>query len=102
VPRYFPIVTFKSDGSVVRNPKLDEPAGGAPALEELNGPPPEVMKIDGGTFDGKGFYSSGSLIAGKFVEYTMRFSRAGTYRFACLIHPPMVGTLTVLSKGARS
>jgi plastocyanin len=61
-----------------------------------DGPPPDVLKIDGGTFDGKGFYFSGSLVAGKYVEYTMRFSRTGKYRFACLIHPPMVGRLAVV------
>jgi len=30
-----------------------------------------------------------------YVEYTLRVSTPGTYRFACLIHPPMVGTLRV-------
>lgn len=95
VPRYFPIVSFEEDGKVVRNPKVDEPAGGAPELPAFRGPPPDVLRLDGGTYDGRGFWSSGSLIAPKYVTYTLRFSRPGTYRYACLIHPPMVGTVTV-------
>ena len=30
-----------------------------------------------------------------YVEYTMRISEPGTYRYACLLHPPMVGTVVV-------
>jgi plastocyanin len=29
------------------------------------------------------------------VDYTLRFSEPGSYQFACLIHPPMVGTVNV-------
>jgi len=35
------------------------------------------------------------LYSDAYVKYTLRFSTPGTYRYACLIHPPMVGTVTV-------
>ncbi len=95
VPRYFPIVQFLEDGEVRLNPQLGGAAGGAKEI-----PPPDeegggVIKADGGTYDGTGFWSSGLLGAEPYLEYTMRISRPGTYDFACLIHPPMVGKVTV-------
>jgi plastocyanin len=99
VPKYFPIITFAKNGTVKRNPKLDTPAGGAKKYVEprSEGPPEESPPVDfdGGTYDGSGFWSSGTLVASSYVRYTMRVSRAGTYKYACLVHPPMVGTLTV-------
>jgi plastocyanin len=105
VPKYFPLFTIEKDGTVVRNPKLDEPAGGAPAVPKnaqggggnsSNGPPPPPVVIDGGTWNGQAFFSSGLISpAGGFVLYNMRFAKPGTYKFACLVHPLMVGTLVV-------
>jgi plastocyanin len=92
VPKYFPIFTVKKDGTVVRNPKLDTPAGGAPKLPpDHNG----VLTADGGTYNGSGFWSSGFFAADKFAVYSLRISKPGTYKYACLVHPAMVGTLTV-------
>jgi plastocyanin len=96
VPEYFPIIRVAKNGTVGFNPKLYPPAGGAPKPKlpkESEGPP----SVDGGTYDGRGFWSSG-LVEGfefPYVRYSMRISRPGTYRYACLVHPPMVGTLTV-------
>jgi plastocyanin len=100
VPKYFPVLTFERDGTVKRNPKLDPPAGGAKKYEEPKenvGRPPSASgsAFDGGTYDGTGFWSSGSIGADPWLEYTMRISKPGTYRYACLIHPPMVGTVVV-------
>jgi plastocyanin len=98
VPKYFPILTFEKDGSVKRNPKLDPPAGGAKKYNEpeQTGPPgDEPVRFDGGSYDGDGFWSSGSMAAEPYLEYTMRITEPGTYRYACLIHPPMVGTVVV-------
>jgi len=98
VPRYFPIFTVKKDGTVERNPEVDASAGGAPKLPQPseNGPP-KIEKYDGGTFSGTGFWSSGMInTAGELpAQYTIRFSKAGTYRYACLVHPPMVGEITI-------
>jgi plastocyanin len=94
VPKYFPIFTVKPDGTVERNPKLDPPAGGSPKPgDQKNG----VLSVDGGTWDGSHFFSSGTIGADKFAVYSLRFSKPGTYKYACLVHPSMVGTITVTS-----
>lgn len=94
VPEYFPILEWRDDGTVSFNEELELPAGGAPSPE-----PPEdptaPWGIDGGTYDGDGFWSTGVLHSDAWVEYTLRFSEPGTYPFACLIHPPMVGVVRV-------
>jgi plastocyanin len=100
VPKYFPVLTFEEDGSVRRNPKLDPPAGGADAYEGPEGDfDPDAAKgpieFDGGTYDGNGFWSSGAIGGDPWIEYSMRITKPGTYRYACLVHPPMVGTVVV-------
>lgn len=93
VPEYFPIYERLEDGTVRANEEVYLAAGGAPEVEEPDSVDPIV--VDGGTWDGTGFWSSGVLYSDAYVEYTLRFSAPGTYRYACLIHPPMVGTVTV-------
>ena len=101
VPKYFPVVTFAKDGTVALNKRLQDPAGGSPDLPEGSdeGPPgsgpPEIVRVDGGTYDGTGFFSSGLFGGMPYAEYTLRFSEPGTYKYACLLHPPMVGTVEV-------
>ncbi len=96
-PKYFPPIEFRRDGSVRFNPKLSPPAGGAKAFPEQHqeGPPTGPIKFDGGTYDGTGFWSSGLIGSEPYIEYTMRVSKPGRYQFACLLHPPMIGTLVV-------
>lgn len=95
VPRYMPIYTVRADATVERNPKVDEPAGGSPDV-----PPVDFtrhkLEVDGGMWDGEGFFSSGLLGSEPFSTYTLRFSKAGRYRYACLVHPTMVGNLEVV------
>ena len=108
VPRYFPIMEFLDDGTVRINPKMYSVAGGAVEyVEPEEGPPEEgaaeeaeeegdgIPRHDGGTFDGDGFWSSGLIGAEPYLEYTMRISKPGTYSYACLLHPPMVGRIKV-------
>jgi plastocyanin len=95
VPEYFPIMEFKKNGEVHVNPRLRTPAGGAPALRQPEGSRPQAHQVDAGTWDGKGFWSSGEIYGQPYVEYGLRVSTPGTYRIACLIHPAMVGTLVV-------
>jgi plastocyanin len=93
VPEYFPIYEQLEDGTIRANEEIYLPAGGAPVVEEPDSLEPIV--VDGGTWDGSGFWSSGVLFSEAYVKYTLRISTPGTYRYACLIHPPMVGTVTV-------
>lgn len=104
VPEYFPIVEFLDDGTVRLNPLLSPPAGGAPAYEGSgpDGPPdgeaapPEPAAFDAGTWDGgTAFWSSGLIGGSPWLEYTLRITKPGTYEYACLLHPPMVGTIEV-------
>ena len=84
---------FLKDGTVRFNPKLEPPAGGAKKLPEQQGR--GIVKFDGGTYGGTGFWSSGLIGAEPYLEYTMRIGKPGSYRVACLIHPAMVGTVVV-------
>jgi plastocyanin len=96
VPEYFPIVEFLDDGTVRSNEAVWEAAGGAPPVPtEDEFDPSEPLVIDGGTYEGSGFWSSGVLWSEAYVEYTVRFAAPGDYPYACLIHPPMVGTVRV-------
>jgi plastocyanin len=96
VPEYLPIVEFRDDGSVHSNEAIWDAAGGAPPVPEQGEyDENEPLVVDGGTYDGEGFWSSGVLWSAAYVEYTVRFSAPGTYPYACLIHPPMVGTVRV-------
>ena len=93
VPEYFPVIQFADNGKVALNPRLQPPAGGSPEIPE--GEEGEILSVDGGTYDGRGFFSSGLFGREPYAEYTLRFSRTGTYKYACLLHPPMVGTVEV-------
>ncbi len=53
----------------------------------------------GRTYAGRGLASSGFL-EGKGKTYTLTFTRPGRYRYDCLIHPGMAGTVIVQPRGA--
>jgi plastocyanin len=97
VPKYFPIFTVKEDGEVVWQPKSYEPVGwSVPEQAEPEGedeePPPRA--VDVGDWNGSGgFHSSGALSPGD--TFTVTFTKAGSYPFACVLHPQMVGTVEV-------
>jgi plastocyanin len=100
VPRYFPIISVKEDGTVEYNPRIAPAAGGAPDPPPPFPPgqgegPPEPVKIDAGAWDGRGFFSSGLIGGEPYVQYSITFSQPGTYKYACLIHPPMTGSVVV-------
>ncbi len=94
VPRYLAIYTVDADGTVQRNPVVDRAAGGSPKAPPVDFTH-EPYEIDGGAWDGSGFISSGLLASEPYAQYTLRFSKAGRYRYACLVHPNMVGTVDV-------
>lgn len=53
-------------------------------------PPPPA--VDAGRWDGQTFLSSGVFWEG---TYSVTFTQPGSYRYACLIHPRMIGTVVV-------
>ncbi len=114
VPEYFAQVVVEDDGTVVfskdatqpvNSPKPPKDEGGGPPEGdegggeggEGEGPPgggpPEPPVIDAGTWGGEEFISSGFLADG--AKYRLTFSEPGSYPYACLIHPQMVGTVEV-------
>ena len=93
VPPYLPIMTFASSGTVSFNAKVHDPAGGAPKPPDFGDNDKRV--IDGGTYSGTGFWSSGVVGGDPPTSYTLRIAKKGTYNYACLIHPRMIGKVVV-------
>jgi plastocyanin len=64
---------------------------------------PEIAFPSGGkTYSGSGFLNSGTPNpGGPPAPFVVKFTKAGTFRFDCLIHPGMKGVVKVLPKGAR-
>jgi len=97
VPKYFPIFEVSKLGAVRWDPQSYEPvAWSVPPLPEGGGPesPPTPRLVDVGAWDGKGgFHSSGFLVPGD--TFTVTFTKAGTYPYACVLHPLMVGKVEV-------
>jgi plastocyanin len=93
VPSYFPVISFKKDGSVVFNTATNEPQGG-PGYPRGEGEPPEDgFAVDAGSYDGSHFLSSGYPDGP--MRYSVTFTKPGTYAYACLIHPLMLGKVVV-------
>ncbi|MBW3560922.1 MAG: hypothetical protein KY437_00325 [Actinobacteria bacterium] len=116
VPAYFSQMEIEDDGTVIFNPDAllpvnspsppepPEPPGeeGVEGPEgqdgqdgEEGGPPPPrppPPAFDAGEWDGEEFISSGMMWEG---TWGLAFTEPGTYKYACLIHPRMVGTVTV-------
>ena len=100
VPRYFPQLTVAKDGKVTVNPRAVNPVN-SPAAEppedeggeRFEGGPPEPVEVDAGTWDGRTFISSG--VPDSDIIWSLTFTRPGKYKYACLIHPRMVGEVVV-------
>jgi plastocyanin len=93
VPAYLPIIQFGKT-QVRLNPKVQDVAGGAPVIPD-EGDEGQPRKIDGGSYDGTGFWSSGHISGDPYREYTLRITKPGTYAYACLVHPKMIGKVIV-------
>jgi plastocyanin len=101
VPSYFPILATAANGKVRIDSRAQKPVGGVgfPLNEPDN--PPDLYVIDGGHWDGSGFRSSGltpnNSPNNQILGFSLTITKAGTYQYACLIHPRMVGTVVVSS-----
>ena len=101
VPRYLPIFTIAKDGTVSFNPQAHRPVGSPGPPKEERGPPgeggppgvkPKPPEVDAGKWDGSGFLSSGVIFEG---SWSLTFTKPGNYKYACLIHPRMLGEVVV-------
>lgn len=100
---YYPAsITINVNDTVVWKFPAGEPHTVA-FLGPLTSPPPpndpNVPKPAGGaTYDGSTYTSSGFVLGGG--TYRLTFTKAGTYKYYCLIHGEMVGTIVVQPKGS--
>ena len=87
------------DGSWHANAKAFAPQGGPGQPEgDPNAPPPDKpVLIDGGSYSGTGFHSSGIILSfgAPVYQYKLTFAKAGTYEIQCQIHPDMKGSVKV-------
>ncbi|MGH9165884.1 MAG: cupredoxin domain-containing protein, partial [Acidimicrobiales bacterium] len=92
-----PLYVTDADGVVRANRKGADPSNGPGQQPPQAGAAPTgPTVIDGGRFDGSGFRSSGLLVSlGAPVEYTLAFTKAGTYKYRCLFHLDMEGVVKV-------
>ena len=96
-----PLLSKGADGGYHLNQKGGTPAGGpGQTPPDPNAPPPDPNApptvIDAGSWDGQGFHSSGFIDAFQApAAYKLTFTTAGTYKYVCLIHPDMEGTVKV-------
>jgi len=93
-------LTKAPDGAWHINAQAFMPAGFPPPPASTGPPPanaPPVTPIDGGTYDGNGFKSTGVLtgFGPPFPQPSLTFTKAGTYSYVCLIHPKMGGVVKV-------
>jgi plastocyanin len=94
---------FTPTGGGVPQPQPPQPTEGATtttaaATTTTGGAPPPPTQIDGGSFNGSGFYNTGiylSVPPDSLFSYKLKFTKAGTYPYVCLIHPGMEGTVKV-------
>ena len=97
VPKYFPIFTVDDDGTITWDAQSWEPVGfdlPDPNEDRAEFGEESAVALDAGSWDGSGgFHSSGALDPG--ATFSVTFTKAGTYPFACVLHPQMVGSLTV-------
>lgn len=101
-PDAMPLFVSPPGGGLHINPKAALPAGG-PGAETIPDPgesatPPPLQTVDGGTYDGTGFKSSGvfeSFPDSGLLGYSLTFTKPGTYPYLCTIHPGMGGVVHV-------
>ncbi len=84
-----------ADKTVHLSSKAFLPAGGPGADPAAEKP---ATLINGGSWDGTGFRSSGVIFGGpppNATVFTLTFSKAGSYAFLCTVHEDMKGTVKV-------
>jgi plastocyanin len=60
-------------------------------------PPDHAFAQGGASTNGRKYTNSG-LSAPAFRPYSLRFTRTGTFRYICLVHPGMAGRVRVLAR----
>lgn len=97
VPKYFPVFTVREDGFVTFNPDAFNPVGwpDRPEPDANATGPPSPAAADAGAWDGSGGLRSTGWDYGDGDTFSVTFTQPGTYHYACLLHPTMVGEVVV-------
>lgn len=104
-PRYFPAFSV-DDGDVTLDERSfralgfpkppDEVAFDAKARAARDRKPPRApVHVDGGRFDGSGGLHSSGMFYAAGDTFSVTFTKPGSYLFACLVHPAMIGKAVV-------
>jgi plastocyanin len=109
VPKYFPVFDVEDGGKVTVDERgfravgfpapPDEQAFDAAAADP-EAPPPsqeprDPINVDGGRYDGTGGLRSTGMFYAAGDTFSLTFTKPGSYPFACVIHPAMVGKVVV-------
>jgi plastocyanin len=93
------LFTTNAVGDGVANAKLDKAAGGWPGAPPGHKPYPlatsELVNLDAGEFNGSAGLKSSGIGFNTGDTYSVTFTKTGTYPYACLIHPGMIGKVVV-------
>jgi len=96
------IVPTLPDGTVLTGPPPDAPAGGPPpdpSMQPRLVLGPAVVQIrPSPTFDGRSLYNSGfigDLSPTGQATWALTFDTTGSFRYTCVVHPGMEGTVVV-------
>jgi plastocyanin len=105
VSKYFPVFAVRPGGDVyvdVRGYRAtgfpippDQAAFDAGTTGPRAAAPRDPVNIDGGRFDGSGGLRSTGTFYAAGDTFSLTFTKPGTYAFACVIHPAMVGRVVV-------
>lgn len=97
-------LTVPRDGGLALNSAAWEPKGPLVPVPQqaqvetaAGSPSTNALRLDGGSWGGTGMRSSGVLhsMPTRLLSYRLRFTRAGTYSYRCLVHPGMRGRVVV-------
>ena len=98
---YYPNAITINEGDTItwRDPALEPHTVSIPPAGQMPPSGPPQPQVGGTTFDGSAYVSSGFMQPG--AVYSVTFTKAGTYKYYCLIHQPeMVGTIVVQPAGS--
>jgi plastocyanin len=95
VPAYFPVLTVAKNGNVQYDKRAQDPVKWkVPEAEQDDEHNSVPRNVDVGEWDGGGgFHSTGLLSEGD--TFSVTFTKAGTYPYACAVHPQMIGQVVV-------